>query len=1294
LDDLVKLATECSQREAEIERTLADALAAAETGLDKDVREGQRRAKHTEEATQKKYDDHSAQLTQQFEADQKGLRDNTQTARRRIDHEYNQRTGTVKNDLEQATWLAESVDDGTLVQVNKDYETKRESVADGTAALDALDQETAELIDLYHVSIPPTTFPDHPATPDTPTDLPAELTKADEAFVHHKADVERGVHTLRSLVVPRLFVGLKPYLAVTTLVIVAGIAGKVLSGPELDIKQIGIFAGGALVGSLVIGFLLRMMAVSQVRKMVVPIRLASDACRHATKQQLKIANEIRTQKITVSARKRDAETQKAKSRSAPALTEASRDRDQKIDSLGTDQTKQLARLTQKRDKGQVDADAWLGKQKQEITIRAARDQEQAVQTHRQRIEAAHQAHDHARGELEQGWSDGLKRIQNPQDDGATNLSETYPNGSDPKWRPPLTFPAAVRFGALAVDLKSIAAPAATDNGHIKLAMPETFAMPALLAFPKQASLLIQHDRTGRERAIKTLQMLMSRLLTSLPAGRVRFTIIDPVGLGQNFAGFMHLADYDEALVGSRIWTDSEQIDQRLADLTEHMETVIQKYLRNEYPTIDDYNAQAGELAEPYRFLVISDFPANFSDDALRRLASIASTGARCGVYVLIARDTRLSLPSGARLDDLEANCVNLIQEGEDSFVWRDEVFGRFPLKLDDPPAEDALTKLLHVVGKYAKEASRVEVSFDTIAPTEAEYWTGDATSELRVPIGRSGATRRQALRLGKGVAQHVLIAGKTGSGKSTLLHAIVTNVAMWYTPEEVEVYLVDFKKGVEFKTYASHELPHARAVAVESDREFGLSVLQRLDAELSRRGELYRKAAVQDLAGYRGEQKKSAGALPKLPRVLLVIDEFQEFFSEDDKLAQDSSLLIDRLVRQGRAFGVHVLLGSQTIGGSGGLSRSTLGQMAVRIALQTSEADSQLILGDGNSAARLLSRPGEAIYNDQGGLVEANSPFQISWLPDAKRDGYLKKVLKSSRDANFKLEPQNVFEGNAPAEILKNRKLLSLIKDPTRPDRPATPVLWLGDPVAIKDATAVPMRRQSGANLLMIGQQEEQALAMMSAAVVSLAAQHKPGNVQFYIFDGSAADSPYAGTLAQVADAIGHEVKLIDYRSTADVLHEIFDELHRRQAGDEGNPNSIFVMLYGMQRYRMIRKQEESFSLSMDEGEPKPKPDKEFAEILREGPPLGIHVISWVDTQVSLDRTLDRSSVREFDHRILMQMSANDSSALIDSPAANKLGLYRALSYSEEAGTMEKFRPYGLPDKEWLEFVKSGLNAG
>src|SRR5439155_1118150 len=181
---------------------------------------------------------------------------------------------------------------------------------------------------------------------------------------------------------------------------------------------------------------------------------------------------------------------------------------------------------------------------------------------------------------------------------------------------------------------------------------------------------------------------------------------------------------------------------------------------------------------------------------------------------------------------------------------------------------------------------------------------------------------------------------------STLLHALISNLALCYSPTEVELYLVDFKKGVEFKTYATHELPHARVVAVESEREFGLSVLQRLDTELRQRGEKFRAGGAQDLRAYR----QANGNAP-LPRILLIVDEFQEFFVEDDKIAQEAALLLDRLVRQGRAFGLHVLLGSQTLGGAYSLARSTIDQMAVRIALQCSESDAHLILSKDPAAA-------------------------------------------------------------------------------------------------------------------------------------------------------------------------------------------------------------------------------------------------------------------------------------------------------------------------------------------------------
>ena len=79
-------------------------------------------------------------------------------------------------------------------------------------------------------------------------------------------------------------------------------------------------------------------------------------------------------------------------------------------------------------------------------------------------------------------------------------------------------------------------------------------------------MLIKAADAGKAEAVTLLQALMLRFLTSVPPGKVRFTIIDPVGLGENFAAFMHLADYSELLVTSRIWTEPPHIEQRLADL--------------------------------------------------------------------------------------------------------------------------------------------------------------------------------------------------------------------------------------------------------------------------------------------------------------------------------------------------------------------------------------------------------------------------------------------------------------------------------------------------------------------------------------------------------------------------------------------------------------------------------------------------------------------------------------------------------------------------------------------------------
>jgi hypothetical protein len=370
--------------------------------------------------------------------------------------------------------------------------------------------------------------------------------------------------------------------------------------------------------------------------------------------------------------------------------------------------------------------------------------------------------------------------------------------------------------------------------------------------------------------------------------------------------------------------------------------------------------------------------------------------------------------------------------------------------------------------------------------------------------------------------------------------------------------------------------------------------------------------------------------------------------------------------------------------------------MAVRIALQCSEADSRLILADDNPAARLLSRPGEAIYNDANGLVEGNSRFQVAWLPDDRRDDYLAQVAALARQRNYRPpRPQIVFEGNAPAEVEKNRPLHDLLTAPAWPAPTRRVLAWLGDPIAIRDPITAAFRRQSGSNLLIVGQNDEAALGMMTVALISLAAQHKPETVTFYVLDFGAVDAPYAGLWDQLAGALPHPVKVGRRRQLPELIAELAAEVQQRLDNEQPGAPARYLFLYSLQRARDLRQEEMGFGGFGGFGEEPaaPNPAQQFATILREGPDLGIHTLVWCDTMTNLNRSLERRALREFAMRVAFQMSAEDSANLLDSPLASKLGPYRALFYDEEEGRLEKFRPYGLPSEKWLGQVKEWLKG-
>ena len=175
---------------------------------------------------------------------------------------------------------------------------------------------------------------------------------------------------------------------------------------------------------------------------------------------------------------------------------------------------------------------------------------------------------------------------------------------------------------------------------------------------------------------------------------------------------------------------------------------------------------------------------------------------------------------------------------------------------------------------------------------------------------------------------------------------------------------------------------------------------------------------------------------------------------------------------------------------------------------------------------------------------------------------------------------------------------------------------------------------------------------------IGIAAQHPPAGPQacrFYLLDGSPVDSALSGQLGRLKDVLPHPVTNVTVK-LGTTFGGLAEEMKCRQESTSDDQSAH--LYHHLRRPAVPRpaKSDDDFGDSRyDEDKPAP-PSKIFGDVLRDGPPVGIHTLIWCDSVNNMNRTLDRQGMKEFENRILFQMSANDSSTLIDTPAASKLG--------------------------------------
>jgi S-DNA-T family DNA segregation ATPase FtsK/SpoIIIE len=762
--------------------------------------------------------------------------------------------------------------------------------------------------------------------------------------------------------------------------------------------------------------------------------------------------------------------------------------------------------------------------------------------------------------------------------------------------------------------------------------------PAIVPLLGTGHLTVDAD-TRDPRVAGLLRCLLLRLLAAAPAGSLLVRAVDGTGGGTVFAPFAGLTD---AGLMSPPVTDRNGLRDVLSD--------AEKWLR---PS----RAGAPRRGRRDRLLlvVIASLPELTEGGELNRIAALAQQGPQSGLHLIVAgwppppltpETTQPPLPNTTMVS--VRNPYAVIGDppsgtfgSQPGAVWLNA-----PVFLDEDPPPHLIDAVCTELAAHSAAASQVTLA-DLLPGPDEELWTADAAEGLGTIVGHDGDAP-VTLRFND-LAPHWMVGGRSGAGKTAFLINVLYGLGARYSPDELALYLLDFKEGVSFAEFVPTQrdrtwLPHARAVGVESDREYGLAVLRELDAEMTRRSVAYKRAGVTRFTDLRTAAAEE-GRSTSMPRILCVIDEFQVLLAGNDPTATEAVALLESLARKGRSYGIHLILASQTILGVEALYAkrdSIFGQFPVRVALPGGGD----VLEPTNDAAAGLPL-GTAVVNTAGGLGGPRGATRgherMVRFPDPHADkaalSDLRHKLWGRRDPEA--APPRIFAGYAHQHLADDPTYRAALAG-----RAGRPAALVGRVIDVNLSTAAfALDASPGRHLAIFGSQAAGA-EVLEAAARSVAAFHPPRTARFVIASLVAEGDELAKSLAV---EIGHrqEVALV----TASALAE-----------EVSLERPSYVVVFGM-----------------DAAGPGMLPG--LRPLLREGPSRGVHLLSWWrGLRRFTEETGGAAGREDVAGLVFLNVPQQDVTLMVGKPVDWQPRENRAFLYDRQADRSVKFVPFVEPE--------------
>ena len=878
----------------------------------------------------------------------------------------------------------------------------------------------------------------------------------------------------------------------------------------------------------------------------------------------------------------------------------------------------------------------------------------------------------------------------------TESIPTYDN-----YAPPEAFPEEIVFGDVAYeitdDLKdSVKKQVLIDSCNTLIS---TVGRRTFVRFPYgysftdyRFSSLFEFDSRNREQIISHMQTLILRLMMSIPCKKAWLTLIDPIELGNTFSLFAPWGDIEERVIDTRIWHEEGRIEERLQTIIDHTSDVHIRCLQGKYKNIIEYNEHAGKNAEPLRFIFIMDFPRKFTQSALDKLESIIVNGPSTGVFAIIAGDVNEISADLSVSRIIEKINVFSFERG---LLFAPEAVNnralRFmPLSLGD---KDKVLKTIDKISDGLKEPDPPVFPAD-VYRTGEQPMTYDASNGISIPLGLEGANKLIELKLGgvseggKGRSYHAMVGGSIGSGKSSMLHAIIMGILHHYSPNEVQLYLVDMKEGVEFKKYAQHMgLANLHIVAIEAEKDFGLAVLQELTNEQGRRGQKFKEMQTDRIETYNRKMREENRMSDIMPRLIVVIDEIQWMFDEaEDPITKECARLLESLILMGgSAFGIQLILATQDWNNVVGVRDSIYNNIGVRIAKRsTRESAQKLLASDNEVITRLVTYDQrQAIFNEYSGHKDYNREFRAVYFTPEKMNEWMNQIaaLQRQQELNSTFGFQRVLSSDIqdhddnPLNIFaKDNKV---IDNATMSYR-----LFIGESLGLINTFYPIFKAKKGNNLLMIGGRERDAntivgFVFMSLLMESIRLGKRVKQPVLTIFDFSSPNQyyDYSSTLLNVLfERLPRAVRVF---KNSDVL-EGLEILENEIESNDDNPQH-FVVFFGLNRARRL----------IEGGAYDEKPRDRLAKLFHIGPEKGVNFVVWANSPSAFQQFYN-DTLFDFELRLVLDGTEEEMYPyFIQDKKPATADTRNAISYNLD-GENQIIKLYTQPSEKWVdEYVKS-----